>query len=118
MRRLALCSTFAFAVIACGFVAQAAPHRYDHVVIVVEENRTVGQIIGDTVNAPYINSLATNGIRLGNMYGITHPSQPNYIHLFSGANQGIADDNLPSFFSTTPTATYPLWTNNLGAEII
>src|SRR5881296_740539 len=36
----------------------AAPHPYDHVVIVVEENRTPAQIIGDTVNAPYITSLA------------------------------------------------------------
>ena len=32
------------------FTANAAPPRYDHVVIVVEENRTSGQIIGDTVN--------------------------------------------------------------------
>ena len=29
--------------------AFAAPPRYDHVVVVVEENRTYGQIIGDTV---------------------------------------------------------------------
>ncbi len=40
------------------FTANAAPPRYDHVVIVVEENRTSGQIIGDTVNAPCITSLA------------------------------------------------------------
>ena len=31
--------------------AQAVPPRYDHIVIVVEENRTVGQIIGDLVRS-------------------------------------------------------------------
>lgn len=30
----------------------AAPHRYDHVVVVMEENRTQGQIIGDRTNLP------------------------------------------------------------------
>jgi phosphatidylinositol-3-phosphatase len=99
-------------------VATAAPPRYDHIVIVMEENRTPTQIIGDLVNAPYINSLATNGVIMGGMFAITHPSQPNYIHLFSGADQGILDDNLPPNFSTTPTATYPFRTANLGAELI
>ncbi len=104
---------------ASGFSAfAAAPHRYDHVVIVVEENRTVAQIIGDLVNAPYINSLASNGVKMGSMFAITHPSQPNYIHLFSGADQGVLDDNLPPNFSTTPTSTYPFRTLNLGYEII
>src|SRR5678815_3824533 len=84
-----------------GLLNGAAPHRYDHVVIVMEENRTVAQIIGDLANAPYINSLANAGVRLGSMFAITHPSQPNYIHLFSGADQGVLDDGLPPNFSTT-----------------
>ena len=96
----------------------ATPPRYDHVVIVIEENRSVSQIIGDLVNAPYINSLASGGVRVGAMFAIEHPSQPNYFQLFSGSNQGVLDDNLPLNFSTTPTTTYPLTTLNLGAEII
>ena len=64
--------------------SNAAPHRYDHVVIVVEENRTLGEIIGDTSNAPYLNTLANGGVWLSNIYALVHPSQPNYIHLFSG----------------------------------
>ena len=98
--------------------APAAPPRYDHVVIVIEENRSVTQIIGDLVNAPYINSLANAGVRLGGMYAITHPSQPNYLHLFSGGHQGVLNDNLPPNFSTTPTGTYPFKAANLGAEIL
>ena len=46
----------------------AAPPRYDHVVIVVEENRAPSQIIGDLVNAPYINSLANGGVKMGSMF--------------------------------------------------
>jgi hypothetical protein len=98
--------------------AHAAPHRYDHVLIVMEENRTPTQIIGDRVNAPYINTLADGGVRLGRMFALQHPSQPNYLQLFSGGNQGVLDDGLPPNFSTTPTSTYPFTNANLGAEII
>lgn len=97
---------------------RAAPPRYDHVVIVVEENRTADQIVGDLVNAPYITSLATGGVSMASMFAIEHPSQPNYLQLFSGSNQGVLDDNLPPNFSVMPTAGYPFNTPNLGAEIV
>src|SRR6266540_222571 len=103
---------------ACSLALFAAPPRYDHVVIVMEENRTPGQIIGDQVNAPYITSLAAGGVSLASMFAIVHPSQPNYIELFSGSNHGVVDDALPPNFSTTPTSTYPFRTANLGAELI
>ena len=103
---------------ASSFVLFAAPPRYDHVVIVVEENRTPGQIIGDLSNAPYITSLATGGVSFASMFALVHPSQPNYLELFSGSNQGVVDDGLPPNFSTTPTSTYPFRTANLGAELI
>jgi hypothetical protein len=96
----------------------AAPHRYDHVVIVVEENRQASQIIGDLVNAPYITSLATGGVSLASIFALVHPSQPNYLHLFSGDNQGVTTDNLPPNFSTTPTSTYPFRTPNVGAALL
>lgn len=98
--------------------SNAAPPRYDHIVIVVEENRTPGQIIGDLVNAPYISSLADGGVKIGAIYALQHPSQPNYMHLFSGDTQGVINDNLPPNFSTTPTATYPFRTPNMAAELI
>ena len=97
--------------------AFAVPHRYDHVVVVIEENKAIGQIISDYTNAPYINSLADGGVSLGKMFAIEHPSQPNYLELYSGGNQGVKDDNLPLNFSTTPTATYPFTSLNLGAEL-
>ncbi len=114
--RLALPVAALAAMLPCP--AAAAPHRYDRVVIVVEENRTAGQVVGDLVNAPYITSLANGGVSLASMFAIEHPSQPNYLQLFSGSNQGVVDDNLPPDFSITPTASFPYRTANLGAELI
>ena len=69
-------------------VANGVP-RPDHVVIVIEENHSYGEIIGSSF-APYINSLATRGALFTQSYAITHPSQPNYLDLFSGSNQGVS----------------------------
>ena len=64
----------------------------DHVVIVIEENHSYSEIIGSP-NAPYINSLAAQGAVFTQSYAVTHPSQPNYLDLFSGFNQGVTDDS-------------------------
>ena len=70
----------------------------DHVVIVMEENHSYSEILGST-DAPYINSLASAGALFTNSYAVTHPSQPNYLDLFSGSNQGVTDDSCPHTFS-------------------
>ncbi|MBU1775992.1 MAG: alkaline phosphatase family protein, partial [Gammaproteobacteria bacterium] len=62
--------------------------RPDHIVIVIEENKSFAQIIGNE-DAPYINELARRGALFTQSYGITHPSQPNYLALFSGSTRGI-----------------------------
>ncbi|MBI3501253.1 MAG: T9SS type A sorting domain-containing protein [Bacteroidetes bacterium] len=84
----------------------------DHVVIVMEENYSYSDIIGNTAEAPYINSLSTdtNSALFVNSYALTHPSQPNYIMLFSGNNQGVTTDNIAT---NTPFSTC-----NLGAELL
>ena len=73
--------------------------RPDHVVIVIEENHSYSEIIGSSA-APYINSLAAQGALFTQSYATTHPSQPNYLHLFSGSNQGVTNDSCPHSFST------------------
>jgi hypothetical protein len=88
----------------------APPHRYDHVVIVIEENTSYSEVLGNRVDAPFINELADGGVNFTNFYAITHPSQPNYLHLFSGDSQGVIDDTRP--------AAYPWTTPNLGAALI
>jgi phosphatidylinositol-3-phosphatase len=69
-----------------------------HVVIVVEENYAYGDIIGNSA-APYINSLARQGANFTQSFAVTHPSQPNYLALFSASTQGVTADNGPLTFS-------------------
>ena len=84
--------------------------RPDHIVIVVEENHGYDQIIGSQ-NAPYINQLAKEGALFVNSQGVTHPSQPNYLALFSGSLQGVEGDEC--LLDKTPFTT-----PNLGASLI
>ncbi|HEX8524811.1 MAG TPA: alkaline phosphatase family protein [Tepidisphaeraceae bacterium] len=76
-------------------IALAQIPRPDHVVIVIEENTAEQHIIGNP-SAPYINALANSGANFTNFYAITHPSQPNYLHLLSGSAQGVTSDATPT----------------------
>jgi len=86
---LTFIATAAAVVLSCSFDPGPPPPLYDHIVIVVEENHSAAQVVGD----PYLYALAANGTSFSRMYGITHPSQPNYFALFSGSTQGVTDDN-------------------------
>src|SRR5437773_1055692 len=68
------------------------------------------EIIG-SASAPYINSLAGQGALFTQSFAVTHPSQPNYLHLFSGSAQGVTDD-------TCPPPGSPYAAANLGGELI
>src|SRR4051812_40583064 len=83
--------------VASAAVAGAVP-RPDHVVIVVEENKAAPEIVGHP-DAPYITSLAAQGANFTNYYALTHPSQPNYLGLFSGSTQGLTDDSCPNTYT-------------------
>ncbi len=89
MRALALL----FLLLAPAVHAAALP-RPDHVVIVVMENKAYSQIIGSD-GAPFINDLAKRGALFTRSYGVTHPSQPNYLALFSGSTRGIGSNACP-----------------------
>ena len=83
--------------------------KYDHIVIVVEENKDYDQIIGNK-NAPYINMLAAEGANLIRMFGEEHFSQGNYFWLFSGSNQNVG------FFDQVPQTKFAA--SNLGQQLI
>jgi len=69
---------------------------YDHIVIVMEENKGFEQIVGSP-NAPFINQLAKGGALFTGMYGEEHNSEGNYFWLFSGSNQGVGFmDEIPA----------------------
>lgn len=69
------------------------PPSPQKVVIVVLENHDYEQIVGDTANAPFLNSVIAQGLLFNNAHGTDHPSQPNYLHLFSGSDQGVNNRN-------------------------
>jgi len=69
--------------------------RPDHVVVVMEENHAYGQIIGNSAASYINNTLVPEGALMTNSFGITHPSLPNYLDIFSGSNQGITGDVFP-----------------------
>ncbi len=81
-----------------GQIAPAAVPAPAHVIVVMEENHGYSQIIGSP-QAPYINSLAAQGALFTNSFAVEHPSEPNYLDLFSGSNQGITNDSCPHTFS-------------------
>ena len=69
-----------------------------HIVVVIDENHSYSEIIGSS-DAPYINSLATEGALFTQSFAVAHPSQPNYLALFSGSTHGITNDSCPHTFA-------------------
>jgi len=89
---------------ATGTTAIPAPA---HTLVVMLENHSYGQVIADPA-APFINSVARRGALFTDAHAVTHPSQPNYLALFSGSTQGVTDDSCPQQFSAP----------NLAAELL
>jgi phospholipase C len=78
--------------------APAAPkhspkvHHLQHVFVIMMENTGIEALLGNP-NAPWINqAVQTYGVA-GNYYGVTHPSQPNYIAATAGTRAGVPNDN-------------------------
>ena len=79
---------------------KAIPH-YQHIVEIMMENTSYGTIIGNP-NAPNINTLANTYGLATNYFGVTHPSEPNYLANIAGDYFGIQDDN--QFYCTPELA--------------
>ncbi|ULO10409.1 acid phosphatase [Paenibacillus sp. 19GGS1-52] len=80
-------------------VAKGLPVKtVDHIVVVVEENHSYKKIVGSS-KAPYMQSLIKQGALFTKAYAVTHPSQPNYLALFSGSTQNVTDDSCKGPFS-------------------
>ena len=89
---------------------------YDHIVIVVEENKDVEQILGSRSDAAYIRQLAAEGAVIRDIFGEEHYSQGNYFWLFSGNNQNVGfSDQVPS---AANHPDYPFMASNLGEQLI
>ena len=93
-----------------GALAASPPPHYDHVVLAIFENKARSQIIGASA-APYLNGLAAQGANFTQSFALRHPSQPNYLDLFSGSNHGLegpTGNDCPQTFAS----------GNLGHQLI
>ena len=77
---------------------------YDHVVVVIEENKDYDRIVGNP-QAPYLNQvLRREGANLTRMFAEEHVSEGNYFWLFSGSNQGVGfQDQVPGEVFAAPS---------------
>ena len=115
-------------VLFAAWPAVAAVWTPDHVVVVIEENLSSRNLVPELT---YLTSLMRDNANFTNSHAIDHPSQPNYLALFSGAAQGTGseakrnpDGSNPIVGGHTqvgtddPPADTPLDTPNLGAALI
>ena len=78
-------------------IADATPEdkaipKYEHIFVIVEENKAYDQIIGSS-NTPIINQLGKAYGLATNFYAEVHPSEANYIAMLGGSTFGIHDDD-------------------------
>jgi phospholipase C len=108
-------------------LANAQVPQYDHVVVVIFENHSYGDIIGNPA-APNLNALAAQGASfvpavddptgvISGSHAVRHPSQPNYLEFYSGSNQGVFQDGRPGTTQEPYSLPPPFTTPNLGAAL-
>jgi phosphatidylinositol-3-phosphatase len=73
--------------------APAAVPRYEHIFLIIEENRSYAEIIGERSIAPNINRLAGEYGLATQFYAEVHPSEANYVAMLGGDTFGIHDDD-------------------------
>jgi acid phosphatase len=78
---------------------------FDHVFIIVMENRAYSDVIGNTAEAPYINQLAAQYGVAANYDAVTHPSLPNYLALSGASTFGITSDCTDCFVAKANVVT-------------
>ncbi len=84
----------------CG-TTMAAPQTYEHVAMIVFENKPLKKIVGNTADAPYLNSLVQACSYSKNDLSLSLTSLTNYIALTSGYlgckaadSQGVCTEEL------------------------
>jgi YVTN family beta-propeller protein len=86
--------------------------RYDHVFVFYFENEDFGAVIGNTKQAPFLNSLLPHSSLLASFFAEEHPSDGNYLALAAGGTFGIPlDDPLEE------NPLYTIHTPDIGQSI-
>jgi phospholipase C len=114
---LAVIATTAVVASASAHGSQSAAHaeggipRYQHVFVIMLENHSFDETFNNPAT-PNINALANKYGLATNYFGVTHPSEPNYVASIGGSFFGIQDDapytshtiNAPSLASQLESA--------------
>ena len=66
--------------------------RYDHIFVIIEENHTFDEVIGNQA-APNLNRLAQAYGLATEFFGEVHPSEGNYVAMVGGDSFAIHDDD-------------------------
>jgi phospholipase C len=101
--RIGISAALALALAAALMVPHANPAHADdgnrsdlknfqHVFIIMMENTSYTSLIGNS-NARWINFAAQTYGLATSYFGVSHPSQPNYIAATSGSTNGVTNDN-------------------------
>jgi phosphatidylinositol-3-phosphatase len=80
----------------CGWGQGPAPARWDHVVVVVFENKSSAQIFDPTIGAPFLQSLASSCGLGANYWAVWPKSLANYLAMTSGDTHGQTVDPPPT----------------------
>jgi phospholipase C len=103
---LALAATILVSAVGVGSASNSSPNaaipHYQHIVEIMMENTSYGTIIGNPI-APQLNALASKYGLATDYFGVTHPSEPNYMAAIAGDYFGVQDDN--QFYCTPALAT-------------
>ena len=99
MRRLPLLVLATLALLGggCGSGSDAEPigavaaSKGSHVFVIVMENKEHDDVIGSP-SSPYVTSLARRYASAERLYGVVHPSLPNYFALTAGTTFGVHTD--------------------------
>src|SRR3954447_19842410 len=89
LARLAAATVLAAAVVVPVASASASSSQsganasVKRIFVIMLENHSQSTVIGNP-NTPFINSLAADYGQATNYYGVTHPSQPNYVAAITG----------------------------------
>ena len=91
------------------------------VIVIMLENKNERSIL-DATDAPYLQSLFDTGAVATEYQAVAHPSEPNYLALFSGSTQGVTDNgshdlNAPTIADQLENAgkTWGVFAENLPA---
>jgi phosphatidylinositol-3-phosphatase len=87
-RAVAAAAAIAALIVPIMTTSAASPPSSDNsavkrIFVIMLENHSQSTVIGDP-NAPFITSLANTYGEASNYYGVTHPSQPNYVAAITG----------------------------------